>query len=172
MTEVHGPGSHDGFANLNSSGADASIDRAAIGKPFPVGWETVSDTITSGRNEGHVIFFIVDDYTDYCLWDRYLCHIAPSMGVRPDFRDKNGQTPSDISSPLKDLPAGDFSIYNIMHTMATDALYTKAGITKPTFAQLPAIYAIKIGEEEGRYFHQAKQEKAEAFMKNVLELWK
>jgi hypothetical protein len=172
MTELQVPKSDDGSVNLNSNGADASIERVAIGKSFPVGWETVSDELTSSREEGHIIFLIVDDYTEYCLWDKYLYDIAPSMGVRPDFRDQNGQPSKDLSSSLKDLPAGDFMVFNIMHTMASDALYGKAGITKPKFEQLPAIYAIKIGKEEGRYVHQAKVEKAEAFMKNVLEYWK
>lgn len=63
-------------------------------------------------------------------------------------------------------------VYNIMHTMATDELYGKGGITKPSFEQLPAVYALRIGDPEGRYVLNAREEVAGKFIQNVLNDWK
>lgn len=124
---------------------------------FPVGWGSFSKDLR--KQDGFVDFVVVDDYTDYCLWDKLLYGGVERIGSKPE------GLPSDFG---KDLPAGNWRMLNAMHTMATDGVYAQAGITKPTFEQLPAVYCIVHGKTIGRCIFNAQVEKAVEFMKEQL----
>jgi hypothetical protein len=157
----------EGRANLNSQ--QVIIDRQAIGREFPVGWSTVCDEVTKYRKAGDVIFFMVSDYTDYALWDKFLYDILPNLDQRPDFRKDDGSQQNPRKEYEK-LPVGDYMVFDIMHPIASDALYGKAGITKPSFQQLPAVYAITVGEETGRYVLNAEAQVTESLITNILAI--
>lgn len=130
-------------------------------KTFPVGWGTFDKSLR--KPDGFVHIFVVDDYTSYCLWDHLLCDGVERIGLRPQVNGWLEHNPKH-----SELPEGNWAPLNIMHTMGTDALYGKAGITKPDFEQLPAVYAVKHGEPEGCYVFNAEIDKAVEFIKEQL----
>lgn len=170
MPEIQGASPKEKPNHSSEIHSDVSLDREALGTTFPVACATVAKELTAVRSEGFINFIIVDDYTDCCLRGRYLYDIAPSMGAQPNFRDDADKVPDELTPNLKALSTGNFMVFDIMHPMASDALYGKGGISNPTFEQLPAVYAITIGESEGRFILNAQKDRAEAFMKSVLEL--
>ncbi len=78
-------------------------------------------------------FFIVDDYSSSdgtkVLWDKWLYYGLPSLPSKPKGWDQP-------------LPEGDWTMANGMWSMASDGAYSKAGIRKPTFDQLPVIFCV------------------------------
>jgi hypothetical protein len=118
---------------------------------FPVGWGSFDPSL---RGEaGSVLLVVVDDYTSYGLFDELTFRGFPLIGSKPRGAD----------SPA--VPEGKWRMVNVMHSMASDRLYAKAGIAKPTFEQLPALYAITQGELIGHCVFNARFEDAVAFIK-------
>lgn len=126
------------------------------GNEFPVGWSTFQEDLRLPN--GHITIVVVDDYTSYCLWDE-LFYGLQAIGSKPiGWTDK----------AAADLPEGKWNMVNAKHSMGSDALYGKAGITKPTFEQLPAVYAITHGSPTGRYVLQVHKDAAVEFIKTQL----
>jgi hypothetical protein len=119
---------------------------------FPVNWSTFDPALK--RADGFVHIVIVDDYTSYCLWDELLDAI-PRLGSRP----------AGMTDRHQGLPPGNWDMLHAMHQKATDGLYAKAGITKPLFRQLPAVYAVKHGEPIGHYVLNTEIDAAVDFIK-------
>ncbi len=107
---------------------------------FPIGWATFASELR--MPEGFIHFVVVDDYTSHSLWDE-LVPALPQIGSRPAGATWEHQHP--------DLPEGSWAFLHAIHNMASDGLYAKGGITKPTFEQLPAVYAIQHGQSVGHY---------------------
>ncbi len=124
---------------------------------FPIGWATFDASLR--KPDGFVHIVIVDDYTNYCLWDELLVAL-PEIGSRPRGESWEKSHPG--------LPEGNWGFLHAMHTMATDALYAGAGLTKPSFEDLPAVYAIQHGKRIGKYVWGARGRVGIEFIKNVL----
>lgn len=124
---------------------------------FPIGWATFDPALRMA--DGFTHFVVVDDYTDYSLWD-LLMEAVPEFGSRP-----KGKSWAEL---FPQLPEGNWMFLHVMHSMATDGLYAKGGITKPEFEQLPAVYAIQHGKKVGKYVMNADKGTALEFIKAQL----
>ncbi len=102
-------------------------------------------------------FFIIDDYTSYCLWDGFLHEVLPKLPSKPKIFEESPR------EELKNIPVGDWQIANGMHTMATPGAYVKAGIPQVTFEQLPAIFCVTDDGIVGQY--RVKEKETEEFIR-------
>lgn len=103
-------------------------------------------------------FVIIDDYTDYCLWDHFLYDILPNLPSRPKAWDDCKQA--------SNLPVGEWEMLHGIHQLATPVAFEKAGVPQVSFEQLPAIFCITDEGIVGRY--RTKKEEAEQFLKEHL----
>ena len=92
-------------------------------------------------------FFIIEDYTSCSIWDTF---ILESMLTLPS-------KPRGWERPKNTLPEGDWTLACGHHQMASDGAYEKAGIPKPTFEQLPAVFCVDDHGVRDRYRVTAQQ---------------
>ncbi len=101
-------------------------------------------------------FLIIDDYTVYCLWDNFIYEVLPKLKSKPQgWKDR-----------CPEIPEGDWTMAHGMHQIATDNAYLTAGIPKPTFEQLPAIFCLTDNGIVGEY--KVDNVKAKDFMERNL----
>ncbi len=98
--------------------------------------------------------YIIDDYTEFCLWDLVIDEVLPNLKTRP-----SGWNDLPANRRERDLPEGDWTLANGMHTIATDNAYKNAGIRRPAFEELPVMFCV---HEDGRVEEQTRVRSAEA----------
>jgi len=104
-------------------------------------------------------FFVIEDYTECSIWDDLIISAMLKLPSKPKDWGRKDNT----------LPEGDWQLGHGMHQHGTDGAYLKAGIPKPFFEQLPAMFCV---EESGEIRCELKvmtAEKAVEFIRGHLE---
>jgi hypothetical protein len=99
-------------------------------------------------------FYVVDDYTSECLWDRF---IHEQMAMLPS-KPRGWQ-----SAETHSLCEGNWELGHAMHNMASTEAYAKAGFWKPEFEQLPAIFCVH-GDGKVEFLYNAKPTQTREFV--------
>jgi hypothetical protein len=79
-------------------------------------------------------FYIVDDYTSNPIWDEFLCEQARTLPSKPQGKGWERWCGS--------VPQGSYTIANGMAPLASGEAYAEAGITEPTYDQLPVVFCV------------------------------
>ncbi len=86
-------------------------------------------------------FFVIEDYTVCTVWDRLILEEMLGLPSKPVGWGRTENT----------LPEGNWTLGHGIHQMATDGAYEKAGIPKPSFEQLPAMFCVDDDGIVGQY---------------------
>lgn len=97
-------------------------------------------------------FVIIEDYTHISIWDTMLYRNIPTLPTIPQ-----GWLGADDGKRYPGKVEGDWTLSCGWHHMATDGAYEKAGITKPTFEQIPAVYYVGPNGVESQFNVTAEQ---------------
>jgi len=104
-------------------------------------------------------FVVIEDYTECEVWDGLICRLVPTLPSKPKGWDRDKGS---------SLPEGEWTLACGLHQMATAGAYAGAGITKPRFEQLPAVFCVAENGAVVSRFNVDTPEKVLAFIKENL----
>lgn len=77
---------------------------------------------------------IVDDYTDFAVWDFFLYTVLPTLPNIPK---------EYVGRAEVHAPEGNWTVAYAMHPHAHPNAYVNAGVPRPEFSQLPAVFWVE-----------------------------